>query len=136
MAFKEGNTNSNTKDKLKLYVFNAPANLRYSVGSLNSRIKAKLDPMGNQDQVLTKKELDWSKYEKVESMPVKQGTVCSKCFCQNAITSSSASSDDINYYVSVKFYEDSINNACPKALSVLQVLPMMALTIITMFIMC
>ena len=91
-----------TVNKFRLLVNSAPANLRYGEPKLNSGIGKFVDPMGDLNQKITDKEKRWNE-QIFEQLVCKTAdpskTTCTKCVCSNACQTSSASTDDINYYV-------------------------------------
>jgi len=97
-----GVTEQKKTDLLKL-MNSAPANLRYGIGTINSSIQGHFDPMGNIHQHYTFNEMMWVHTYSSSTRQVKAGVNCSKCSsgCGAAVTSSSASEDEINYYVCI-----------------------------------
>lgn len=86
-----------TVSSFRSLVNSAPANLRYGNGGLNSGIGSAMDPMGDQNQKMTRKE----RYMNTlfgSSFQCK-ATKCKKCNCENTCQTSSASKDGINFYV-------------------------------------
>ena len=95
------NQNDATANKFRSYVNSAPANLRYGDPKQNSAIGKFVDPMGDQNQKMTPKEKQW--HIMFDDLQCKKAdsnwTICTECNCNNACQTSSASTDNINYYV-------------------------------------
>ena len=84
-----------TVSRFRLLVNSAPANLRYGDPNINSGIGKYLDPMGDINQKLTSKEKQWN----AGCIKPTTNTICTKCNCNSACRTSTASNDGTNYYV-------------------------------------
>jgi len=83
---------------LLLMMNSAPANLRWGCGSPNSSVGKYLDPMGNAERRMTKKEKTWLREYGSKTFKF-YGQTCSPCDCKNAVWSTSATSNMREYYV-------------------------------------
>ena len=84
-----------TVNNFRLLVNSAPANLRYGDPNINSGIGKYLDPMGDINQKMTSKEKQWN----AGCIKPTTNTICTKCNCNSACRTSTASNDGTNYYV-------------------------------------